>query len=186
MSVVPILIRQHLIPFFFKESEGEEFLYGNKRGKSVLFSPMVSTVGRIIRLLMIKSGKPLNVDNFNLYLSISDTSNGKQYLGQFYKHENGRNSFLMLPKEANDDINDLLEDIFRMSFVSYMNGCIENNGEAVVTMAIDKFINKYDLLEFGFSNDTLRRFYYREKKNSKIIQRFQAKKSPNSMNCALA
>lgn len=183
-QIVPIIIRQHLVPFFFKESDGEEFNYGGKRGKSVLFSPMVSTVGRIIRLLMVKSGKPLKIENFNLYLSISDTPSGKKYQGQFYKHESGRNSFLMLPEDANDDINDLLEDIFRMSFISYMNGCIENNGEAVVTAAIDKFIDKYDLLEFNFSNDTLRRLYYREKKNSKIIARFQSAKSPKVMNYA--
>lgn len=182
MSVVPIHIRPHLVPFFFKESEGKEEGYANKRVKAVLFSPMVSTVGRIIRLLMTKAGRPLNVANFNLFLTISDDGNGKKYSGQFYKHENGRNSFLMLPQDASDDINDLLEDMFRMSFISYMNGCIENNDEAVVISAIDKFIDKYDLLEFGFSNDTLRRLYYREKKNSKIISRFQAKKSPMVMN----
>jgi len=181
-QIVPVTIRKHLVPFFFKESEGEEFNYGGKRGKSVLFSPMVSTVGRIIRLLMIKSGKPLKIENYNLYLSISDTPAGKKYQGEFYKHESGRNSFLMLPEEANNDINDLLEDIFRMSFVSYMNGCVENNGEAVVVAAIDKFIDKYDLLEFEFSNDTLRRLYYREKKKSKIAARFQSKSSPMIMN----
>lgn len=182
MSIVPIIIRDHLVPFFFKESEGEEFNYGGKRGKSVLFSPMVSTVGRIIRLLMIKSGKPLNIDNFNLYLSISDTGAGKKYLGQFYKHESGRNSFLMLPEEANNDINDLLDDMFRMSFISYMNGCVENNTDAVVTTAIDKFIEKYDLEEFGFSNMTLRQLYYREKRNDQILERFQSKKSPKRIN----
>lgn len=181
-SVVPILIRPHLVPFFFKESEGEEFNYNGKRGKSVLFSPMVSTVGRIIRLLMIKSGKPLKIDNFNLYLSISDTGNGKKYQGQFYKHESGRNSFLMLPKEASEDINDLLEDIFRMAFISYVNGCIENNKDAMVRQAIDTFIEKYELEETGFSNDTLRRLYYREKKNNKIIARFQCAKSRNMIN----
>lgn len=182
MSIVPIVIREHLVPFFFQESDGEEAGYGNRKVKSVLFSPKVSTVGRIIRLLMIKAGRPLNVDNFNLFLTISDDGNGKKYLGQFYKHENGRNSFLMLPKDANDDINDLLEDLFRMSFVSYMNGCVENNGDACVVLAIDKFIDKYDLLEFGFSNDTLRRLYYREKKKGKIAARFQAKKSTTTMN----
>jgi hypothetical protein len=181
-SVVPIVIRQHLVPFFFKESEGAEFNYAGKRGKSVLFSPMVSTVGRIIRLLMIKAGKPLNIDNYNLYLLISDTSAGKKYSGQFYKHESGRNSFLMLPEDANNDINDLLEDIFRMSFISYMNGCVENNDETIIRSAIDKFIDKYDLLEFGFSNDTLRRLYYREKKSNKIIARFQAAKSHRCLN----
>jgi hypothetical protein len=184
MSIVPIVIREHLVPFFFRESEGKEFSYGSKRVKAVLMSPNVSSLGRMIRLLMVKAGRPLNVNNFNLNLTISDDGNGKKYKGEFYKHENGRNSFLMLPKDTNDDINDLLEDMFRMSFVSYMNGCVENNGEAVVVSAIDKFIDKYDLLEFGFSNDTLRRLYYREKKNSKIIERFQTKKSPKIMNYA--
>jgi hypothetical protein len=182
MSVVPILIRQHLVPFFFKESEGEEFNYGGKRGKSVLFSPMVSPIGRIMRLLMVKAGKPLKVNNFNLYLSISDSGNGKKYQGQFYKHESGRNSFLMLPQDANEDINDFLEAMFRMSFISYMNGCVENNPEAVVTIAIDKWIAKYDLEEFGFSNDTLRRLYYREKEKNKIVCRFQTAKSSNVLN----
>lgn len=186
MSIVPIVIREHLVPFFFKESEGREFSYGKKRVKAVVMSANVSSLGRMIRLLMEKAGKPLEINNFNLFLTISDDGNGKKYEGQFYKHESGRNSFLMLPKDTNDDINDLLEDMFRMSFVSYMNGCVENNGEAVVTSAIDKFIDKYELLEFGFSNDTLRRLYYREKKNCKIIARFQTKKSPKIMNYTTA
>lgn len=182
MSLVPIIIRDHLVPFFFKESDGKEASYGNKKVKAVLFSPTVSSVGRVIRLLMVKSGTPLKVNKFNLYLTISDEANGKRYNGQFYKSVSGRNSFLMLPKEANDDINDLLEDIFRLSFISYMNGCVENNNDSVITKAIDKFIDKYDLLEFGFSNATLRRLYYREKKNCKIASRFQTKKSPKIMN----
>jgi len=181
-AVVPIVIRQHLVPFFFKESEGEEFLYGNKRGKSVLFSSMVSSVGRIMRLLMAKSGKPLNIENFNLYLSISETGNSRQYQGQFYKYESGRNSFLMLPEEANKDINDLLEDIFRTHFISYINGYIENNDKPVIRYVIDKFIDKYDLLEVGISNDMLRKLYYREKKRNKIVARFQAAKSPRVIN----
>lgn len=186
MQVVPILIRPHLVPFFFKESEGKEYAYANKKVKAMLLSPNVSSLGRMIRLLMEKAGRPLNINNFNLCLTISDTGNGKKYEGQFYKHENGKNSFLMLPKDTNDDINDLMEDMFRMSFISYMNGCIENNDEAVIVSAIDKFIDKYDLLEFGFSNDTLRKLYYREKKNSKIISRFQTKKSQKIMNYAIA
>lgn len=182
MSVVPIVIREHLIPFVFKESEGEEFNYRGKRGKSVLFSPTLSSIGCIVRRLMIKAGKPLNIDNYNLYLTITDTVAEKKYQGQIYKHENGRNSFLMLPEEANKEINDLLEDMFRMSFVSYINGCVENSSDAIITKAIDKWMEKYDLEEFGYTNDTLRRLYYREKKNSKIIARFQFRKSPNTMN----
>jgi hypothetical protein len=184
MSVVPITVREHLVPFFFKESEGKEYVYGNKKVKAVVFSSSVSTVGRIIRLLMVKTGTPLNIDYFNLCLTITDAVNGKRYQGQFYKNISGRSSFLALPKDANDDINDLLEDIFRMAFFSYVQGCIENNDEAIVVNAINKFIDKYDLLEFGFSNDTLRRLYYREKKNNKLISRYQNKKTNRILNYA--
>ena len=180
MSVVPIKIKSHLVSFFFKESDGKESIYGNKRVKPVLFST-VSSIGRIVRLLMIKADKPQIIDHFNLVLTISDSEKGKNYTGEFYKFVNGRNSWLMLPEEANNDINDLLEDIFKMAFVSYVTGCIENNNESGVISAIDCFINKYDLLEFGFSTETLRRLYYREKKNGKIVARFQNKKSPKTM-----
>lgn len=182
MSIVPITIRPHLVPFFFKETEGELFSYGNKKVKTAIFSSSVSSLGRMIRLLMEKSGMPLKLENFNLCMTISDTNNVKVYKGEFYKCVDGSKSFLKLPEDANNDINDLMEDIFRMSFISYMEGCIENNGEAVVTLAIDKFIDKYDLLEFNFSNDTLRRLYYREKKNDKIISRFQSAKSARILN----
>lgn len=176
MSLVPVRLREHLVPFYFKESEGGEALYLNKRYKSVLFPPSVSTVGRIMRLLMEKSGVPLEVQNFNLFLSISDTPS-KTYSGKFYRQVDGRNAFLKLPEEACRDINDLLEDIFRMSFVSYMNGCIENNTDTAVIAAINKFIDKYDLLEVGYSVETLRKLYYRERKKGKLVVRFQNKKS---------
>jgi hypothetical protein len=61
--------------------------------------------------------------------------------------------FFAVPKDTND-INDLMEICSDVVYL-HMNGCIENNDEAVIVSAIDKFIDKYDLLEFGFSNDTL-------------------------------
>ncbi|MFA9191119.1 hypothetical protein AAGV28_07020 [Flavobacterium sp. FZUC8N2.13] len=179
MSIVPIQIRPHLVSYFFKESDGKEHAYANKRVKTVIYTSDISGIGRIIRRLMEKADRHLNVDHFNLCLTISDLNNKKSYKGEIYKFANGANSYLRLPQEANDDINDLLEDLFRMSFISYMNGCIENNSQAVVLKAIDKFIAKYDLEEFGFCNDSLRQLYYREKKNAKILARFQSKSSNN-------
>lgn len=181
MSIVPVTIRQHLVPFFFKESDGKEARYGNRVVKSVLFSPMVSSVGRIIRLLMVKSNNFEKIENFNLYLSVIDNPNGKNYTGQFYKHIAGANAILKMPEQASNDINDLLEDIFRMAFVSYINGAIEH-ADANVVQTIDKFIEKYDLLEFGFCNDTLRRMYYREKKKNRLLSRYQIKKSKKGIN----
>jgi hypothetical protein len=184
MSIIPINIRPHLVPFFFSQSDGKEYAYANKKVKTVMYSADISGVGKIIKRLMVKADRHLNIDHFNLCLTITDAGGKKSYKGEFYKFENGSNSFLRLPEDANDDINDLLEDIFRMAFTSYMMGCVENNEDAVIIKAIDKFIDKYDLLEFGFCNETLRRMYYREKENDKILARFQTKKSNNILNFA--
>jgi hypothetical protein len=181
VSVVPIVIRQHLVSFFFKESDGETARYGNRVVKSVLFSPDVSSVGRIFRLLLEKSNNFEKINNFNLYITIIDNVQTKSYQGQFYKHVNGANSILKLPEQASKDINDLLEDIFRMAFVSYVNGAMEHTTMPIVQI-IDKFIDKYDLLEVNFSNDTLRRMYYREKTKKALVSRYQMKKNKKGLN----
>lgn len=187
MQVVPVKIREHLIPFYFMEANGTEsnvpYKYGNKRVKAVIFKPGVSSVARIMRLLMQKSGSYLKVDHFNLFLKVTESPSGKrEYSGEFYKFVSGRNSILFLPEEANKHINDLLEDMFRMAFTSYVRGLVENGDEKVVTKAIDRFIDKYDLLEFGFSNDTLRRLYYREIERPGLICRFQNNKVSSGLN----
>lgn len=182
MNVVPVMIRPHLVAFFFKESDGEEANYLNKKVKAVLFSPQVSTIGAIIRLLLAKSNIPNKTNKFNLFLTIEDINGTRKFSGQFYKHESGRNSFLVLPPEASNHINDLLEDIFRMAFVCYVDGCLENNDEGIIIKAIDKFIDKYDLLECGLSMDTLRQVYYREKKKGRLISRYQNKKTTGVLN----
>lgn len=181
MSLVPITINPHLVPFFFKEGDGKVSAYGNKRVKPVLFSA-ASSIGKIMRLLMVKSNRPQDLHHFNLVLTISDNGYSKNYSGEFYKFVNGRNTWLKLPQEANSDINDLLEDIFKMSFIAYVNGCVENNDDSCIVDAINKFIDKYDLLEFGFSNDTMRKQYYREKEKNTITARFQKPPSPKMGN----
>lgn len=180
MTVSPIAIRPHLVPFFFKESEGKDFIYLNNRVKTAVFTNC-SSVGKIIRLLMVKAGAPVtNVKRFNLYLTISEST--KKAEGTIYKYENGKNSFLVLPPEVNNDINDFLEDTFRMAFVSYVNGAIKNNPNSNVVAVIDNFIDEYEFLEMGYNNEMLRRLYYREK--NKVISRFQKNKSSSVLNCS--
>lgn len=182
MAIVPITLRTHLIPFFFRESKGQEASYGKRRVKSVLLSPTVSSIGTAMRFLMEKSGYPLPIDNFNLFITVIDNLDKREYKGDFYKHINGANTFLKLPEEINNNINNLFEDIFRMAFTQYVNGCRDHYGEDSVTGAIDRFIDKYDLLEVGYCNDTLRRQFYRELEKDALVSRFQNKKNSKVLN----
>ena len=163
-SIVPVNIRPHLVPFFFKEFEGKDADYLGKKVKAIRVSTS-SSLGRMMRLFMVKVEKPTKVvDHYQLYLSVADNPNGgKDYQGNYYRFESGSRSFLELPPETNKEINNLLEDIFRVSFVSFMDGYMRGK-DAVINDGINDFIDKYDLLEVGQSIDGMRQLYYREKK----------------------
>jgi hypothetical protein len=88
---------------------------------------------------------------------------------------------LMLSEESVNSINYLIEDMFRIAFVYYVDGGT-GSGKSKITTAIDCFIEKYDLLEVGFSNNNLRTLYYREKKKGCKLSRMQYHSSNRVMN----
>jgi hypothetical protein len=164
LSIVPVSIRPHLIPFFFKEFEGQEAKYLGQKVKAIRV-PTSSSLGCMMRMFMVKVEKPAKViDHYQLYLSVADNpGGGKAYEGNYYKFESGSRSFLELPAEVNKDINNLLEDIYRITFVSFMDGFMTAK-DAIINDGLNQFIDKYDLLEVGQTTDSMRQLYYREKK----------------------
>jgi len=171
-SVVPVIIRPHLVPFFLKEFEGTEALYLNKRVKAAKISTS-KPLGKFIRLLIEKTALPEHVDKFHMYLSIQDREGSPEFFGQIYKCANGTNSFLKLPEAGATLINDHLEDIFRTSMIYYVQGHIKYNPRAQITQAIDYFLIEYDLYECGFGIETLRRYYYRVMNEHFLLKRLQ-------------
>lgn len=171
-STVPVHIRPHLVPFFFREFEGIESLYLNKKVKAAKISTS-KPLGKFIRLLLEKSSKPEPIDKFHLFLSIQDREHSKEFFGQIYKCANGANSFLKLPQQGVDVINDHLEDIFRVSLVAFVEGRCKYNPKAEIRQAIDDFLMEYDLYEHGFGIESLRRYYYRVITEEYSLRRMQ-------------
>jgi len=165
LNIAPIHIRPHLVPFFFKEFEGKEAAYLGKKVTAIKVASF-SSLGHMMRLFTMqvpKEGK--STDHFNIYLSVEDTPDGKKYEGNYYRYHSGPDSFLDLPQDVHDAINDLMEDIFRMAFISFIDGYMIAP-KAVIIQGINTFIDKYDLLEVGFSTESMRTLYYREKKKA--------------------
>lgn len=171
MTHTPIQIRPHLVSFFFKEIDGEEVHYLNTRAKSVklYFS---SSINKLLRLLLSKTDYPVRLDTHYMLLTIS---NKNEYKGSIYKIDDDKRYFLSYPPEVNEDINNLLEDYFRVAFVFYVYGHVENSKECSITAAILKFMQTYELEEFGFDYETLRRFYYREINKFGLLTRITKK-----------
>lgn len=123
-------------------------------------------------MLMQQVPKPEKVDKFTLYLSVTDRSTS-QFFGQFYKCTSGKNSFLSLPKEGADLINEYLENVFRSSMIYFIEGHIAENEDGQIRKAIDMFLVKYELYEHGFETESLRRYYYRIMENGYFLKKNQ-------------
>lgn len=166
MPHVPVHIKPHLVAFFFKEMAGEEINYLNFRAKAIKLT-FSSTLNKFLRITLSKVELPVRLNNLHMLLSINDE---KEYKGTMYNLEDSQKHFLALPEEVNSDVNDLLDDFFRIAFVYYVSGHIENSDFPCVTRAINSFITLYELDEFGFDIEGLRRFYYREISNNSKLQ----------------
>jgi len=180
MNLTEVNIRPHLVPFLFKEFEGKEASYMETKSKSVKIYPF-SSIGKYLYTQLknhIKIGKK---DQYVLYMMIEKNKN-ISYSGKLYISINSIYELLKVPEENEKNINNFFEDIFRISFIYWIEGCLEHNKQYNLVSAIDAFIDKYELLEAGFSNETLRRLYYREKTKDTRLSRLQNQSATRVLN----
>lgn len=173
MEHILVEIRPQLIPFLFKEFEGNEAGYMDKKVKTVRFLPASSITKYLYNQIEYKKKINKKQDDFVLFLSI-EQKRPRIYTGIVYINSDGVKEALKMGEDKVKNFNNLLEDLFRISFTNFIDGYIASGSE--ITKGIDEFIDKYDLLEVGFEKESLRQLYYREKKSS-VLSRLQFQSS---------
>lgn len=156
MNIVPVKIRQHLIPFFLKEFEGIDGEYLNMKVKACKITTE-SSLGFMLLTSLQKSELPVKPDKYYVYITFSDS----QPEAKLYKVEKGRNHFLKVPEHVNAKINNLIEDQFRIAFVFHTKGMLRAKPDLLVRDAISEFMVQYELDESGFDLESLRRILNR-------------------------
>lgn len=177
-TLVPVKIRKHLIPFFYREFAGIEAKYLNQKVKACQIN-MTSSVGFLIKITLEKAQVPVKGDKFYLYLSMFDEEKD----AELYNCVSGKKSWLRVPDHVCAKINDILEDQFRISFVYFVDGMLRANKlrnldtDILVKEAIAEFMIDYELDECGFDLESMRRLYNRGKEEGHKISRLQVKTS---------
>lgn len=180
ISVTPIKIRPHLIPFFYKEFAGVEAKYLNKKVKACKII-MDSSLGRFIRLSVSKVYLPIKTTKLHLYISLDDQDGRKIYNSSMYKCISGKHSFLSVPIGSQIAVNDILEDQFRIAFVYYIQGAMKFNNMLKDPAIID-FMLKYELDDYGYNLDQMRKYYNRAVKKKHLMRRLQIKPRKTVLN----
>ncbi|AZA93029.1 Uncharacterised protein [Chryseobacterium nakagawai] len=177
-NIIPLTIRPHLVFFLIKELTGTEKIFAGFKCKTYDLSKD-SLIGRFIIDRLDKCDYPVkNVEKFNFFLEIKNTTR-KRWIanGKFFKIENLSRSFVVLPDIYKEEVNDLIEQQFRTVFYSYV--AAYKDDEETISMAILRFIEKYDLFEAGFSQIQLRKLYYRMRESGGVCAQLQGKLSRN-------
>jgi len=180
-SIVPVHLRPHLIPFFYKEFKAEvDAKYLNTRVKACKIDA-TSSLGKQIRICLEKSDYPIKPQKFYIYLSVSDKVTDKT-TAEIYKTVSGVNSFLKVPPKVAADINDIFEDIFRYSFVNTVATAVKYAPNLKLNTIILDFMQEYNLEEHGFRLNSMLRLYYREMAKANKLNRMQSKSSNKVLN----
>ncbi len=184
VSVVPINIRPHLIPFFYEEFEGIEAKYLSRKVKACKIT-MQSTLGILIRVSVEKIYLPEQTSDISLYITINDQEGKNKYTSKIYKYISGEYSFLRVSPKAEKQINDVLEDYFRIGLLFYMKG-VKKFSNTAVDEALYSFIIDYDLDTYGYNIEMIRRYYNRSLKKNNKLSRIQIKSSNKTLNYKVA
>lgn len=161
-NIIPLVLRPHLVNFLMKEMRGEAKNFAGFKCKTIDI-PSYSFVGKFLLEHLEKIDYPVkNIQKFNMFLDVKATSR-KRYIstGKFFKVESLGKSYVHLPEEFSETINNIFEQQFRNSFFHYVDARVES--KVLVTTAILSFIDKYDLFEANVTQIQLRKLYYRMK-----------------------
>ncbi len=158
--LVPFRLSDHLIHYFFREFSGMTRRY---LGREVKVIPLDknSVVGKYIIANLKKTDYPTaRIREFTLFVEMANVER-KMYCTKqkLFKKENLENSFVELPDEFMNDVEDFLDDIFRQNFFWFVHGSVSCG--AKVQTVIKQFMDKYNLWDLGFDVEQLRQQYYR-------------------------
>ena len=175
MNIVPLKLRSHLIPFFYKEFEGVNVNYAGKIVKACKINSS-SSLGFMIKTSLQKCDLPLKCNKYYVYITFSDDKKDCE----LYNVEKGRNSFLFVPDYLNEKINEIFEDQFRLAFQYHTKGMLKANPDLLVKDAVSEFMIEYQMDEHGFNLESMRRLLNRG--SDFKLKRFQNKISNRVLN----
>ena len=163
MSLIPFKLSEHIIHYFFRELEGTSKKYAGREVKTIPINPN-SFIGKFIISNLRKIDYPVkDISEFNMYVEIVNIRRKKYCTKQkLFKKENLNNSFVELPEEFMQDVDGMLDDLFRQNFYFFVLGYISGDDKKVLR-AIRLFMDQYELWNFNFNIEQFRRLFYRMK-----------------------
>lgn len=160
--LVPVKLSPHLIPFFYEEFEGIEANYTGIKVKACKINGR-SSLGYLILTALKETEAPVNIEKSKFWVFITYDPECPEAV--FHFTNNNKHKYLEVPHDVVKKINHILEDQFRIAFVYTVKGMLKADKTLLVRDAIEAFMIDYELDEYGFDLESLRRLLNRGSTN---------------------
>ena len=161
-ALVPVTIKPHLIPFLFMELKPLVISRNNKQTVVAKVTNETS-LGIFLRLLMKKTYKKNECDESRtIFLRVRENARIPSDLKNTYSYPVGVFSYLYLPEEGQNFLNEHLEKKFNTAIMFYIHSWREKKGSQSIDEGILNFLDKYQLEEYNYTTSRIRREYYRK------------------------
>lgn len=175
---VPVQIRPHLIAFFYQEfkaaSDADYFKIKAKACKITIDS----SIGKMLIAILKSQSKS---ENFYIYFSVPEKITEKP-TAHLYQVIKNKSELLKVSQKLATDLNYLFEDLFRFAFVNTVFTAKKYAPNLQLQNIILDFMQTYNLEEYGYRVDTMRKLYNREVKETNSLKRFQNKSANRVLN----
>lgn len=174
IQLFPIEVPAYLIPFIIKEMGGVSVLKQTDEFTRITIDPS-SIMGMFLRKRILPEKK---IKHYCLTVYSKRIGNYKAFSAEMMEFQSSAEFKVDLSFTELESFYKFLDSTFRMSFYFFVKGfCYGATCKAKIKEAITLFCEKYDLLEYGFNENQLRRIYlqyqkkggaYKFKKNERI------------------
>lgn len=179
-NLVVVNIRPHLVSFLYQELHGQ--IQADVEGKKVKLAKVSrsSLLGQMIETFettAVESKKRAN--QYSIFLRITEDGIKE---GTFHSKTAGSYKVLELQPEHVTIVNDLLENMFRLSAVEFIKGYAKgSNSLNAINSAINEFMVTHQLYDTDIDPESIRRMYYNALKKNHSLSRLQNQTSNRSI-----
>jgi hypothetical protein len=174
IQILPVYVPGFLVPFIKKELDGITILEENGEFTNILIEP-----NSILGIFLRRRIKPdYKVKHYRMAIYTKKISGTHAFSIDILEHQLNGMFKIDLSFSELEELYKFLRYSFMMSFYFYIKGYISKNQLIIknnkstslgIRESIRQFIDEYDLLEYGFSENQMRRLFYNYRKKGSLV-----------------
>lgn len=172
IQILPVYVPGFLVPFITKEMDGINVEEENSVYTNISIEPN-SILGMFLRRRIRPDYK---IKDYRMVIYSQKIGSQTAFSIDLLEFQNKAQFKVDLSFDELEELYKFLKYTFTMSFYFFVKGFLKRNTDSNcdkqtgVRAGIRHYIDEYDLLEFGYSENQLRRLYYAYKKSGVLIQ----------------